>query len=86
MEKINLFELCDEARKARVAAARAKALTFVEEEIIPAMIEAAKNMEFSLIVHVPSGLLVDDVMELISERVEYKTVNRDSRNLRYVWY
>lgn len=86
MEKINLFELYEETRKARVAAAKERALTFVENEVIPAMVEAAKNMEFSMVIHVPSGLLVDDVMELISERVEYKTLNRDCRNLRYVWH
>ena len=86
MKKINLFELCEETRKARAAAAKARALTFVEDEVIPAMVEAAKNMEFSMVVHVPSGLLIEDVVELISERVEYKTLNRDTRNLRYVWH
>lgn len=85
MEKIKLFELYNEAREARVAAARANALTFVEKEAIPAMIEAAKNMEISLTIHVPSGLLVEYVTELISEKVEYKTLIRDCRNLKYTW-
>jgi hypothetical protein len=85
MEKIKLFEMYDETRKARIAAAREKAKDFVENEAIPAMIDAAKNMECSLTIQVPTGLIVENVIEIIAERVEYKNLTRDCRRLKYFW-
>jgi hypothetical protein len=85
MEKINLNGLYKDAVNARIAAAREKALTFVENEAIPAMVETAKNAEFSLTIQVPTGLIVENVIEIIAERVEYKNLTRDCRRLNYFW-
>lgn len=85
MEKINLSNLYKEAVAARIAAMKAKAKTFVETEAIPALVAAAKNCDFSLNLHVPTGIMVEDVAELIAEQIEYKTVTKEGRYLKYYW-
>lgn len=85
MGKINLNGLYNDAVNAKIAALRAKAEDFVEKEAIPSLVDAAKNGEFSYIVQVPSGLLVENVMEIIAEQVEYKNLTRDCRRLKYFW-
>ena len=85
MGKINLIDLYDDAVNARIAALREKTENFVEKEAIPALVEAAKNGEFSQTIQVPPGLVVEDVMEMIIERVEYKKLTRSYRHLKYFW-
>lgn len=85
MEKINLNGLYKDAVNARIAALREKAEIFVEKEAIPTLVEAAKNGDFSQIIQVPSGLLVENVVEIIAERVEYKNLTQDCRRLKYFW-
>lgn len=85
MEKINLNVLYNNAHDARIAALRAKAETFVEKEAIPVLVNAAKDGEFSQVIRVPSDLIVENVIEMISERVEYKTLTRDCHRLKYFW-
>lgn len=85
MEKINLNGLYKEALDARIAALREKAEIFVEKEAVPALVEAAKNGDFSQTIQVPSGLVVENVVEIIAERVEYKNLTRDCRRLKYFW-
>lgn len=85
MEKINLNSLYNNAHDARIAALRAKAEIFVEKEAVPALVDAAKDGEFSQIIYVPSGLIMENVIEMIAERVEYKNLTRDCRRLKYFW-
>jgi hypothetical protein len=85
MEKINLNGLYKDAVNARIAALREKAEIFVEKEAIPALVDAAKNGDFSHTIQVPSGLVVENVIEIIAEQVEYKNLTRDCRRLNYFW-
>ena len=85
MEKINLNGLYNDARDAKIAALRAKAESFVEKEVIPVLVDAAKNGESSQTIQVPSDLIVENVVEIIAERVEYKNLSRDCRRLKYFW-
>ena len=85
MKKINLIKLYSDSMAERIAAMRAKATIFVETDAIPLRISAAKNCDFALSVHVPDGLAIECVAELIAEQVEYKTVTKEGRCLKYFW-
>ena len=85
MKKINLIKLYSDSMAERIAAMRAKAVVFVENDAIPLLISAAKNCDFTLTIHVPTGLAVEHVAELIAEQVEYKTVTKEGRCLKYFW-
>lgn len=85
MEKINLNKLYKEAVAARIAAEKTKAEFFVEKEMIPELVEAAKNGESRKILYIPGELKIAFVLEAIKEKVEYTEVKQDDRMLAFYW-
>lgn len=85
MEKINLNKLYNEAVSARIAAEKSKADLFVENVMIPELIEAAENCENCKIFYIPGGLKIAFILEAIKEKVEYTEVKQDENALAFYW-
>lgn len=85
MEKISLNALYKETMEAKILVAQEQAKAFVEKELVPALVEAAKSGEVCFTAYVPTGLHVEYVEAFVSERVEYKSVKKDCRRLYYFW-
>lgn len=85
MEKINLNKLYKEAVAARIAAEKTKANFFVEREMVPELVEAAKKGENHKVFYIPGELKIAFVLEAIEEKVEYIEVKQDERALAFYW-
>ena len=68
--KINLAEKTAEARKAYRIEKREAAKKYVNDTLIPIVVEVAEKGGDFLIVSPPSGLVMEDVIHALQEKVE----------------
>ena len=84
MEKINLNAIAVKAVEERARKERERTQNFVENQVIPQLVDVAARGGFFADIHIPADQNIELVLEILAENVDCQ-FSRNCRMVNVVW-